>query len=129
MSRVVVAHTFNPSTWEVETGRFLSLRPAWSTKSRTARTIQRNPCLEKQTNKTKLGVWFVLTYSTTFEHVACLSVWFMYLVLLHSRKLIFLFLTTMNSYLGLEFVHFPSFMLGFLRHELIQDMCSLLWSF
>ena len=29
--RVVVAHTFNPSTWEVETGGFLSLRPAWST--------------------------------------------------------------------------------------------------
>jgi major histocompatibility complex class I len=27
----VVVHTFNPSTWEAETGRFLSLRPAWST--------------------------------------------------------------------------------------------------
>jgi hypothetical protein len=27
----VVAHTFNPSTWEAEAGRFLSLRPAWST--------------------------------------------------------------------------------------------------
>jgi hypothetical protein len=23
---------FNPSTWEAEAGRFLSLRPAWSTK-------------------------------------------------------------------------------------------------
>jgi hypothetical protein len=30
-SRVVVAHTFNPSTWEAETGGFLSSRPAWST--------------------------------------------------------------------------------------------------
>jgi hypothetical protein len=30
--RVVVAHAFNPSTWEAETGRFLSSRPAWSTK-------------------------------------------------------------------------------------------------
>jgi hypothetical protein len=29
--RSVVAHAFNPSTWEAETGRFLSLRPAWST--------------------------------------------------------------------------------------------------
>ena len=29
---VVVAHAFNPSTWEAEAGRFLSLRPAWSTK-------------------------------------------------------------------------------------------------
>jgi major histocompatibility complex class I len=28
----VVAHTFNPSTRETEAGRFLSLRPAWSTK-------------------------------------------------------------------------------------------------
>jgi hypothetical protein len=28
---VVVAHAFNPSTGEAEAGRFLSLRPAWST--------------------------------------------------------------------------------------------------
>jgi hypothetical protein len=28
----VVAHAFNPSTWEAEAGGFLSLRPAWSTK-------------------------------------------------------------------------------------------------
>jgi hypothetical protein len=29
--QVVVAHTFIPSTWEAEAGRFLSSRPAWST--------------------------------------------------------------------------------------------------
>jgi major histocompatibility complex class I len=29
---VVAAHAFDPSTWEAEAGRFLSLRPAWSTK-------------------------------------------------------------------------------------------------
>jgi hypothetical protein len=28
----VVAHTFNPNTWEAEAGRFLSSRLAWSTK-------------------------------------------------------------------------------------------------
>jgi hypothetical protein len=28
---VMVAHTFNPSTWEAEAGGFLSLRPAWYT--------------------------------------------------------------------------------------------------
>jgi hypothetical protein len=28
----VVMHTFNPSTWEAEAGRFLSSRSAWSTK-------------------------------------------------------------------------------------------------
>ena len=27
----LVVHAFNPSTWEAETGEFLSLRPAWST--------------------------------------------------------------------------------------------------
>jgi hypothetical protein len=27
----VVAHAFNPSTWEAERGKFLSSRPAWST--------------------------------------------------------------------------------------------------
>jgi hypothetical protein len=27
----VVAHAFNPSTWEAEAGGFLSLRPTWST--------------------------------------------------------------------------------------------------
>jgi hypothetical protein len=44
-SRAVVAHTFNPSTWEAEAGWFLSSRSAWSTKvsSRTARATQRNP--------------------------------------------------------------------------------------
>jgi hypothetical protein len=26
----VVAHAFNPSTWEAEAGGFLSSRPAWS---------------------------------------------------------------------------------------------------
>jgi hypothetical protein len=31
MSQVVVAHTFDSSTWEAEAGRFLSSRPAWST--------------------------------------------------------------------------------------------------
>jgi hypothetical protein len=28
----VMVHAFNPSTREAEAGRFLSLRPAWSTK-------------------------------------------------------------------------------------------------
>jgi hypothetical protein len=30
LSGAVVVHTFNPSTWESEAGRFLSSRPAWS---------------------------------------------------------------------------------------------------
>jgi hypothetical protein len=31
LCRAVVAHAFNPSTWEAEAGGFLSSRPAWST--------------------------------------------------------------------------------------------------
>jgi hypothetical protein len=30
-SQAVLAHAFNPSTWEAEAGGFLSSRPAWST--------------------------------------------------------------------------------------------------
>jgi hypothetical protein len=39
-SWAVVAHAFNPSTWEAEAGRFPS--------SRAARSIQRNPVSEKK---------------------------------------------------------------------------------
>jgi hypothetical protein len=38
--QAVVAHAFSPSTWEAETGGFLS--------SRTARATQRNPVSKKQ---------------------------------------------------------------------------------
>jgi hypothetical protein len=42
-SQAVMAHPFNPSTWEAEAGGFLSLR--------TARATPRNPVLEKQKTK------------------------------------------------------------------------------
>ena len=48
---MVVAHTFNPSTWEAESGGFLSSRPAslvYKVSSRTARAIQRNPVLGRK---------------------------------------------------------------------------------
>jgi hypothetical protein len=31
LCQAVVVHAFNPTTWEAETGCFLSSRPAWST--------------------------------------------------------------------------------------------------
>jgi hypothetical protein len=31
LSRAVVVHIFNPSTWQAEASKFLSSRPAWST--------------------------------------------------------------------------------------------------
>jgi hypothetical protein len=50
----VVVHTFNPSTWEAETGGFVSSRPAWSTEwvQSETKAIQRNP-VSKKTTKTK----------------------------------------------------------------------------
>jgi hypothetical protein len=48
----MLAHAFNPSTWEAEAGVFLSSRPAWSTvSSRTTRATQRNPVSEKKEKK------------------------------------------------------------------------------
>jgi hypothetical protein len=49
----VVAHAFNPSTWEAEAGggRWISEFEAslvYKMSSRTARAIQRNPVLEKK---------------------------------------------------------------------------------
>jgi hypothetical protein len=51
MSRAVVAHAFNPSTWEAEAGRFLisefKASLVFRVSSRTARDIQRNLVSEK----------------------------------------------------------------------------------
>jgi len=48
----VVAHAFNPSTWEAEADGFLSSRPAWSTEG-----VPGQPGLYRETlsqkNKTK----------------------------------------------------------------------------
>jgi hypothetical protein len=54
----VVAHAFNPSTWEAEAGRSeFEDSLVYRVSSRTARAIQRNPVLKKtkkqKQNKTK----------------------------------------------------------------------------
>jgi hypothetical protein len=50
----VVAHAFNPSTWEAEVGRLLSLRPAWSTSEfQDSQGYTEKPCLEKIKKPTK----------------------------------------------------------------------------
>ena len=49
MGGAVVAHAFNPSTWEAEAVRFLSSRPAWSTSEfQDSQGNTEKPCLEKQ---------------------------------------------------------------------------------
>jgi hypothetical protein len=49
--QAVVVHVFNPSTWEADAGRFLSLRPAWSTEFQDSQGYTDNPCLEKKKKK------------------------------------------------------------------------------
>jgi hypothetical protein len=48
----VVAHAFNPSTWEAEAGKFLKASLVYKVSSRTARATQRNP-VSKNKNKNK----------------------------------------------------------------------------
>jgi hypothetical protein len=48
----VVAHAFNPSTWEAEAGGFLRVQ-VYKVSSRTARAIQRNPVSEKKKKRKK----------------------------------------------------------------------------
>ena len=58
MCWAVMVRAFNPSTWEAEAGRFLSLRPAWSTEwvwgqpGLCRETLLWKTKTNKQTNKT-----------------------------------------------------------------------------
>jgi hypothetical protein len=59
----LVAHTFNPSTWEAEAGRSLSLRPALSTDQvpgQPGLAIERNTVLKSQKKKKKALVFLKL---------------------------------------------------------------------
>jgi hypothetical protein len=47
----MVAHAFNPSTWEAEAGWFLSSRPAWSTKWVPGHPGLYRETLSQKTNK------------------------------------------------------------------------------
>jgi hypothetical protein len=50
----VVAHAFNPSTWEAEAGRFLSSRPAWSIERVPGQPeLYRETLSQTKQNKTK----------------------------------------------------------------------------
>jgi hypothetical protein len=50
----MVVHTFDPSTWETEAGRFLSSRPVWSTDEfQDSQGYTEKPCLEKPRKKKK----------------------------------------------------------------------------
>ena len=51
----MVAHAFNPSTWEAEAGGFLRIsKTAWSTKEfQDSQGYTQKPCREKRTTTTK----------------------------------------------------------------------------
>jgi hypothetical protein len=54
----VVAHAFNPSTWEAEAGGFLSSRPAWSTKRVPGQPgLHRETLSQKKTKETNKRGW------------------------------------------------------------------------
>jgi hypothetical protein len=54
MGRAVVAHTFNPSTWEAEAGGFLSSsQPGLQGEFQDSQGYTKKPCLEKTKNKNK----------------------------------------------------------------------------
>jgi hypothetical protein len=67
----MVAHAFNPSTWEAEAGGFLSSRPAWSTE-----WVPGQPGLHRETlswkkpkkkkKKKKIAEWKKKTYREEF---------------------------------------------------------------
>jgi hypothetical protein len=62
----VVAHAFNPSTWEAEAGRFLEFEASlvYKVSSRTAGAIQRNP-VSKTTTTTTTNPQTQTTTTTT----------------------------------------------------------------
>jgi hypothetical protein len=49
----VVAHAFNPSTWEAEAGGFLSSKPAWSTERVPGQPGLHRETLSRKTKKKK----------------------------------------------------------------------------
>jgi hypothetical protein len=70
----VVAHTFNPSTREVEEGRFLSSRPAWFTKWVPGQPgLHRETLCQKTKKKRQLPNWsltkliYIIPYEDSFS--------------------------------------------------------------
>jgi hypothetical protein len=82
----MVAHTFNPSTWEAEAGGFLSSRPAWSTEwvpgqpGLYRETLSRKTKQKQKQNLLPLGIYtgsFLFRGRTPCSHPSCCwcSVW------------------------------------------------------
>ena len=80
----MVAHTFNPRTWEAEAGRFQSSRPGCSTKWVLGEPGLHREALSlknKQTNKKNFFPFFTMLLIISFRAVSFVSqAWFCYSV-------------------------------------------------
>jgi hypothetical protein len=89
---VMVAHSFNPSTWEAEAGGFLSLRPVWSTK-----WVPGQPELYRETLSRKKKNWQVKKNKAAviFKDFPCKKdCWAVSLVKCHDPKVVTWILTS-----------------------------------
>jgi hypothetical protein len=81
--QAVVAHAFNPSTWEAEASGFLSSRPVelcrpglvYRVSSRTARATQRNPVSKNQIKNKSKNKKTPQICTLQFKTVAKLQLW------------------------------------------------------
>jgi len=72
LSWAVVAHAFNPSTWEAETARFLSSRPAWSTKWVPGQPgLHRETLSQKKKKKKKTNKKNKIKNTFTYRELSC----------------------------------------------------------
>jgi hypothetical protein len=71
----VVAHAFNPSTWEAEAGGFLEASLVYKVSSRTAKAIQRNPVVKNNTKQNKKKNVILIDsqkfFISYFQHLQC----------------------------------------------------------
>jgi hypothetical protein len=74
MSQVVVAHIFNPSTWEAEAGGFLNLRPAWPTEWVPGQPGLYRETLSWKQNKTKnKDIYYQINLNSSLKESEYLS--------------------------------------------------------
>jgi hypothetical protein len=68
----MVAHVFDPSTWEAEAGGFLSSRPVWSTKWVPGQPGLHRETLSQKTKKKKVPLQTRLTLNSQRSNCLCL---------------------------------------------------------
>jgi hypothetical protein len=77
-ARQAVAHAFNPSTWEAEADKFLSLRPAWSTEWVPGQAGLHREILSQKKKKRLLGLFimFWAVWCLVLCVCVCVCIWY-----------------------------------------------------